>query len=836
MQIRKSDGSTDFFSPLEQMTLRTPEARAAKVVVRDSAGRVYAQRAIKAGGMVRLAVRGEAGRHCVEVLDERGKVLEQGSFKLVVRTELTCDKGPYADLFDAIQRMISCDHETKHWIINGRPYYMLVCWSRDHVYTLKAAKYFIDDVKSGLDYWLESQTSSGMFWDCIYVNTEDPAPTWLGEALGKGWYRYDDGMKYIVRRVPVLADTEYVFTEGVWYAWKASGDDAWMERQLPRLEKALKYMTSDPLRWSPKHGLVRRSFTADEWDFANPHYCKGDHRVIHKGDQTFFFHGNQSGMYAMYWRMAEMYEHLGNAKRAAELREEGEGLRQRANAKLFFETNYGHMIPESLPEKQVYALVGDERKRMSLSTGYTINRGMPTHAMAVKILKEYQKRGREMKDKSFAEWWTMHPSYSPEQWPGQQTNTAGCPEGEYMNGGICPIITGEIAKAAFDHGCEAYGDDILHRTWELIQRDGGHLHQVYKRLPGKPELPKATFGHIDLRSMANRGLKYKATKGVDAWTSEGVNDMRNLPTGKRRFGAIEFDVIPPATNGGRSVLRIDPEPKVAPTNVTIPVRNLTGKSLYFLHCLGHSAGPRSVAGIYDIQYADGSTHRIYIREGHEIGLWWGISDRGMNRDVCRRAWWGANGEWKAVGMFMFGWNNPHPEKPITAIHVQSLAAGGRGGGIMLGAISVSDQPVGFEAQIRSYGLPDNWAQAAVYYAIAEGLAGIEDKGTTFGDVQISPRWASGEASSAKVTLHYPASDGYCTYACKIDRKAKRLTLDITGSLRKAKVHCLLPAGKAKSVSVDGREIRFRNVRVEKSSYVDFALNEMPTSPVVIRYI
>ena len=55
----------------------------------------------------------------------------------------------------------------------------------------------------------------------------------------------------------------------------------------------------------------------------------------------------------------------------------------------------------------------------------------------------------------------MDPSYKPEQWPGQHTNTAGCPEGEYMKWRIRPIIAGEIAKAAFDHGCEEYGVDIL---------------------------------------------------------------------------------------------------------------------------------------------------------------------------------------------------------------------------------------------------------------------------------------------------------------------------------------------------------------------------------------
>ena len=71
------------------------------------------------------------------------------------------------------------------------------------------------------------------------------------------------------------------------------------------------------------------------------------------------------------------------------------------------------------------------------------------------------------------------------------------------------------------------------------------------------------------------------------WTSEGDNDMRNLPVGRRKFEAIEFDVIDPRKNAGRHPA-LDPNPSNAPTNLTIPVQNLKAKSLYFMHTLGHS--------------------------------------------------------------------------------------------------------------------------------------------------------------------------------------------------------------------------------------------------------
>ncbi|NLF40964.1 hypothetical protein GX586_16090 [bacterium] len=840
VQLKKQHRQHSHYQPFETCTVTPAHPGAAKIIVRDSTGRDYFSAPARPGVAASFTVRGSAGRQLIEVLDTRAVTVAKAFITLKPATRLECNRGPYAALAERIARLIEIYQET-HWFhINDRIYRMLICWTRDHVHTLKAWKYYMADVQTGLDYWLDRQTSNGMFWDCIYPNDAYPGRSWLGEALGKGWSMYDGGGKYVVRRVPVLADTEFVITEGVWYAWKASGDDAWMARQLPRLEKALKYNNSDRIRWSRKFGLVKRSMCMDGWDFANPHFCKGDHRVVHKGDPQFLFHGDNSGLYASYWRIAEMYEHLGNHERAKELRAEGEAFRRRANRKLFFDKVYGHMIPETLEEKKLYALVGDERSRMSLSTGYTINRRMPTHEMAVKIIDEYQRRGREKKAESFAEWWTMDPPYTAAQWPNRGTGDSLV--GDYMNGGICPIIAGEIAKAAFDHGREAYGADILERVWELSERDGRGLHQVYRRLPHPAPQPVHHFQYADLRGVVNRGLRHGATKGVTAWTGEGVNDMRNLPTGRQTFGVIGFDIIPPAENGGRSVLFIAAGGyQGLPSSATIPIANLKGRSLFFLHTCAHSAPAHSVVGAYDVFYADGAVERIHLRSNHELALWWGISDTKMqhggmavDRATTRVAWRGANGEWKNVGMHMFGWNNPRPDTPVTAIRVEAL--GRERNGILLAGISFSDAPVAFETRIHSHGLPDNWAQAAVYYAVAEGLAGIEDTSSAFQTVSVSPRWCATKADHAEVVLHYPASDGYCACRYALDRARRRITLDLTGSFTRAKLHCMLPKGvKAKRVMVDGKSIAFKNTRVEQSGYVDATLDALPRGPVVITF-
>jgi hypothetical protein len=276
-------------------------------------------------------------------------------------------------------------------------------------------------------------------------------------------------------------------------------------------------------------------------------------------------------------------------------------------------------------------------------------------------------------------------------------------------------------------------------VYKLSERDGGELHQVYRRLPEKPVFPKATFQYVDLRSVVNRGWRNGARKGVEAWTGEGDNDMRNIPLGKQTFGIIKFDVIDPRKNKGRSVLRISPDGKNGPAMVTIPVGNRTARSLFFLQTTAHSIPRFAVAGVYDIMYADGTVEQMFVRNSKEIGPWWGISGNADQRrgqdavdlSMTRVAWQGANATWANVGMYMNGWNNPHPDKEIAAIRVSAAKNPGRIGGIMLAGISLSSRRVQYDESIRSYGLPDCWAQAAVYYAVAEGLAGIEDKGRAF---------------------------------------------------------------------------------------------------------
>jgi len=121
-----------------------------------------------------------------------------------------------------------------------------------------------------------------------------------------------------------------------------------------------------------------------------------------------------------------------------------------------FLTHFVKLTPVDIPGV-------DESAQLSLSNPMDINRGAATHEMAASILREYLER--KNRSGAFAEWFSIDPPF-PDGIFGEKK----LKEGAYINGGIMPLVGGELAKAAFDHGFEEYGVDILRRYFEMINR------------------------------------------------------------------------------------------------------------------------------------------------------------------------------------------------------------------------------------------------------------------------------------------------------------------------------------------------------------------------------
>ncbi len=183
------------------------------------------------------------------------------------------------------------------------------------------------------------------------------------------------------------------------------------------------------------------------------------------------------------------------------------------------------------------------------------------------------------------------------------------------------------------------------------------------------EAPSSAKGYtpVDLRAMVNMGLLDSfAGDGRGGWTDQGGNDMRFLPVGRQMLRGIPFDIIDPATNSGKAALILAGSARPAfPDEAEANNINAKARSIYFLHGAGWCGN--SLGATYTIVYADQTSVAIPIRDGIEIGNWWQPHDT----EACRVGWFGPNLANPNVGLLIFAWQNPHPDKSIVAIRFTS---------------------------------------------------------------------------------------------------------------------------------------------------------------------
>ena len=196
--------------------------------------------------------------------------------------------------------------------------------------------------------------------------------------------------------------------------------------------------------------------------------------------------------------------------------------------------------------------------------------------------------------------------------------------------------------------------------------------------------PGVRFQTLDLKPVANMGWRDEVSgDGKGGWTDQGDNDLRQITVGRRELLGIPFAIVDPAANGGKAVVTLGS--KKFPAGPPAAAVRFGGKarSLYFLHAAAWSGGHMAT---YVVRYADGAAAEIPIRDKHEIMNWW-YPTHGAN---YRAAIHVPNAQTDDVGLVVFGWDNPQPEKAIREIELKSLNADGV---VVVAAITASDQPV-----------------------------------------------------------------------------------------------------------------------------------------------
>ena len=364
---------------------------------------------------------------------------------------------------------------------------VLMCnhnWIRDHVHMMKAFRHWEYDLRSFLQYIIDTQTEEGFYFELI-KQIDDRHWSYVNEDC----YRLFPDDHVALVRLELEADIEYLVVEGCWQYYRTTGDIQWIESVLPSLEKAIDYMTSAPKRWSKEYGLVIRPFTIDTWDFTNDPRSGCD-RNIHDNEPMSIMHGDNSGVYAAMNILSKFNKILGNKEKSEEWHKRAEELKNNMfkylwNGKFFIhQLHIGH---NGIDDK--------ESVRLSLSNGYDINRGVTDLEQARSIIKEYMERRKTTK--AFAEWFSIDPPYS-------QFNRYE--PGEYVNGAISPFTAAEVALAAFQNGYEEYGWDIISRMIKMAERDGKISFLYSPKDDGGQDGGPSGWGAAGLLNAVDEGL------------------------------------------------------------------------------------------------------------------------------------------------------------------------------------------------------------------------------------------------------------------------------------------------------------------------------------------
>jgi hypothetical protein len=329
-------------------------------------------------------------------------------------------------------------------------------WLRDHVYQGRSFRYFESDMTSLLDAFREAQRPDGSFPDVIDYPERFVTAT----------------------RKEVESDLEFLFVQGVYEAWQATGDDAWLAENLDAMRRGLQYITSDPLRWDAKRGLVRRPYTIDMWDFAygptasSPDGKPAPRHWITPDTIWGTFHGDNTGLAHALHLMARIEHQVGDPALAVAAEEQADAMMQRLNELSWNGRFFTHFVPED-PDFQPAGV--DASNQVSLSNAYALNRGVLSDTQGQRIVDRYFKR-RDF-SRAFAEWYSIDPPFPAGSYG--MAGRKGENPGEYVNGGIMPIVGGELARGAFSYGSESYAFDILRRYAALTRLTGASYLWYY---------------------------------------------------------------------------------------------------------------------------------------------------------------------------------------------------------------------------------------------------------------------------------------------------------------------------------------------------------------------
>lgn len=383
-----------------------------------------------------------------------------GCFRVNVETKISTDNEKINELFNFLKEGISLSLDKVK--VNGVPviYYKTADNSWENIaypaYGVLAMRYFITDIKSMFEVLYENQWSEGKLPDHIY----------------------GDGHKNLQLRKlrSLMTDIETVSSSLIYKSWQAHGDDLWLKKLLPKIEAGIFYITNNPLTFDEKYGLIKRPHTCDMWDVQ----IITQSNFITENSIFVLMQGDTSAMFEACSYLARIYEFLGNKDRAKFWEEQKNYYYKKGN-KIFWDgKKYKHHIHLDKIDHGDF----NEDEQLAMSNVFAITRGFADHKKAISIIEEYIRRLKETKNKF--PWWSLLPGYPDKLKYFNTTYPWSKKEGQYCNGGLFPLVGGELCKGCFQHGMEKYGVKLLFDFHSVVKKYNGAVFTWYYRngIPG----------------------------------------------------------------------------------------------------------------------------------------------------------------------------------------------------------------------------------------------------------------------------------------------------------------------------------------------------------------
>lgn len=141
------------------------------------------------------------------------------------------------------------------------------------------------------------------------------------------------------------------------------------------------------------------------------------------------------------------------------------------------------------------------------------------------------------------------------------------------------------------------------------------------------------------------------------------NNLKSLPTGKQKFGDVEFEI-------GDGLMQLGAKNVDKPKEFKDIKVGRALKKLHFLQACGYNTDDDTVIGKYVIHYDDKSTAEVEIVYGRDVVDWWAYPDR-KGPTKGKAVWEGENEASKGfdakIKLYLMTWENPKPDKKVETI-------------------------------------------------------------------------------------------------------------------------------------------------------------------------